>query len=107
MGVVGLETSFAAINTFMVEKGYISFEKLVEIMAINPKKIFGMDAGIKVGEKADIAIVDRYIKHKVNPEEFVSMGKFTPFEGMTLTGDVMATICNGKIVYNRLTDIKE
>ena len=107
MGVVGLETSFAAINTIMVEKGYISFEKLVEIMAINPKKIFGMDAGIKVGEKADIAIVDRYIKHKVNPEEFVSMGKFTPFEGMTLTGDVMATICNGKIVYNRLTDIKE
>ena len=107
MGVVGLETSFAAINTFMVEKGYISFEKLIEIMAINPKKIFGMDAGIKVGEKADIAIVDRYVKHKVNPEEFVSMGKFSPFEGMTLTGDVMATICNGKIVYNRLTDIKE
>ena len=107
MGVVGLETSFAAINTFMVEKGYISFDKLVEIMAINPKKIFGMDAGIKVGEKADIAIVDRYIKHKVNPEEFVSMGKFSPFEDMTLTGDVMATICNGKIVYNRLTDIKE
>lgn len=106
MGVVGLETSFAAINTYMVNKGHISFERLVELMSINPRKIFGIDAGIKVGDRADMAIVDRNKQWTVDPADFVSMGKYSPFEGVTLTGEVMATICDGNFVYNKIT-IKE
>lgn len=107
MGVVGLETSFAVINTFMVNTGHISFEKLVELMSINPRKIFGLEYGISVGKKADFTIVDRNKEWIVNPDEFVSKGKSTPFEGMKLTGDILFTICDGKIVYNKLININE
>ncbi len=102
MGVVGLETSFAAVNTYMVNAGHITFEKLVEIMAINPRKIFGLPAGIKAGDKADFTVVDREKEWVVNPQEFVSLGKFTPFDGVKLTGDVVLTAYDGKIVYNNL-----
>ena len=102
MGVVGLETSFAAVNTYMVEMGYISFEKLVEVMSINPRKIFGLESGIQIGKPADIAIVDPKAKWVVNPEEFISMGKATPFAGKTLTGKVIATIYNGDFAYSEL-----
>ena len=102
MGVVGLETSFAAVNTYMVEKGYISFEKLVEVMSINPRKIFGLERGIQIGKPADITIVDPKAKWVVNPEEFISMGKATPFAGKTLTGKVIATIYNGDFAYSEL-----
>ena len=102
MGVVGLETSFAAVNTYMVEKGCISFEKLVEVMSINPRKIFGLESGIQIGKPADITIVDPKAKWVVNPEEFISMGKATPFAGKTLTGKVIATIYNGDFAYSEL-----
>ena len=102
MGVVGLETSFAAVNTYMVEKGYISFEKLVEVMSINPRKIFGLESGIQIGKPADITIVDPKAKWVVNPKEFISMGKATPFAGKTLTGKVIATIYNGDFAYSEL-----
>ena len=102
MGVVGLETSFAAVNTYMVEKGYISFEKLVEVMSINPRKIFGLESGIQIGKPADITIVDPKAKWVVNPEEFISMGKATPFACKTLTGKVIATIYNGDFAYSEL-----
>lgn len=102
MGVVGLETSFAAVNTYMVEKGYISFEKLVEVMSINPRKIFGLESGIQIGKPADITIVDPQAKWTVNSEEFISMGKATPFAGKTLTGKVIATIYNGDFAYSEL-----
>ena len=102
MGVVGLETSFAAINTYMVNAGHISFEKLVEIMAINPRKIFGLPAGIEVGQKADFTVVDRNKVWTVDPQKFVSAGKYTPFEGVTLTGDVVFTAHDGKAVFNNL-----
>ena len=102
MGVVGLEISFAAVNTYMVEKGYISFEKLVEVMSINPRKIFGLESGIQIGKPADITIVDPKAKWVVNPEEFISMGKATPFAGKTLTGKVIATIYNGDFAYSEL-----
>ncbi len=104
MGVVGLETSFGAINTYMVNAGHISFEKLVEIMAINPRKIFGLPYGIKIGEKADFTLVDREKQWTVDPADFRSLGKFTPFEGVKLTGDVLFTVYDGKVVYNKFTD---
>ena len=102
MGVVGIETSFAAMNTYMVKRGYITMEKLCEVMSINPRKLFGLPHGIKVGEKADFVLVDPDKEWVVNPEEFASKGRFTPFEGVTLYGDVLMTVYNGQTVYNKL-----
>lgn len=102
MGVVGLETSFAAVNTYMVQAGHISLEKLVEIMSINPRRIFGIPRGIKIGQRADFTVVDTQRQWIVNPADFVSEGKFTPFEGVKLTGDVLLTVYDGELVYNKL-----
>ena len=102
MGVVGIETSFAAMNTYMVKRGYITMEKLCEVMSINPRKLFGLPHGIKLGEKADFVLVDPDKEWVVNPEEFASKGRFTPFEGVTLYGDVLMTVYNGQTVYNKL-----
>ena len=106
MGVVGIETSFAAMNTYMVKRGYITMEKLVEIMSINPRKLFGMDSGIAVGKKADFVLVDPDKKFVVDPEKFLSKGRFTPFEGKTMYGDILLTVCDGKVVYKNTEEIK-
>ncbi len=101
MGVVGIETSFAAIYTFMVSGGYIPLERLVEIMSLAPRRLLGIGGGIHLGEKIDATLVDLKREYEVNPAEFLSMGKSTPFEGMRLRGDVLMTIAGGRLVYEK------
>ena len=99
-GVVGLETSFGVSYTELVKKNVISFERLVELMSVNPRKRFGLDGGyIENGEVADICVVDTETTWKVNPEEFQTKGRSTPFDGVNLTGKVIATFVDGKLVY--------
>lgn len=93
-GIVGLETAFPVMYTKLVKTGVISLEKLIELMAINPRKRFGIPMG------NDCTVWDLEACFKVNPEEFVSMGKATPFEGMELYGKCIATVYNGNTVYN-------
>jgi dihydroorotase len=100
MGVVGLETSFSVMYTHFVKTGIITLKKLVELLNINAKKRFGIGTEIKEGEKADICVFDLDEKYKVNPDEFLSKGKSTPFEGMEVYGKCKMTICNGRIIWN-------
>lgn len=103
MGVVGIETSFAVLYTKLVKTGVITLEKLIDMMSIKPREIFNLGSGkIAEGEVADLALLDLSEKWTVNPDEFVSMGRATPFEGWELFGKNVLTICNGKIVYNKL-----
>ena len=103
MGVVGLETAFAVMNTKFVKTGIIPFEKLVDVMCIKPRKIFNLDGGvIAKGEVADLALVSLDEEWVVDPNNFVSMGKSTPFEGWKLKGKNLMTICKGEIVYEAL-----
>ncbi len=102
MGVSGLEISFAAVYTCLVSEGFISFERLVQMMAVNPRRIFGIEGGIKPGDRADITIADLDGGFVVNPQNFLSKGKATPFDGMSLQAPVTATVCNGELVYSRL-----
>ncbi|HCU07563.1 MAG TPA: dihydroorotase [Clostridiales bacterium] len=99
MGVVGLEVSFAAANTYLCKAGHIDLERLVELMSINPRRLLGLPAGIRMGYPADLVIVDPDRKILVNPARFESMGRSTPFEGCTLYGDILLTIYDGDIVY--------
>ncbi len=93
-GIVGLETAFSVLYTHLVKKGVITLEKLIELMAINPKKRFGIDTG------NDFTVWDLDSEYKVDSKEFLSLGKATPFEGWTLTGKCIMTVCDGKIVYD-------
>ena len=92
-GVVGLETAFAVLYTKLVKKGIISLDKLIEVMSINPRKRFCLPAG------DDFTVFDLNAKFKVDPDEFLSMGRATPFEGDELFGKCLLTYHNGKIVY--------
>lgn len=103
MGVVGLETAFPVLYTRLVKQGVISLEKLVEMMAVRPREIFGIEGGeIEIGAPADLCAFDLEKEWVVHPEEFVSMGRATPFENWKLQGENLLTILRGEIVYEAL-----
>ena len=100
MGVVGLETAFAVLNTKLVKTGIITLEKLIEMMSVRPREIFGIDGGImKEGAVADLALLDIDREWTVDPEKFVSMGRATPFKDWKLQGQNLLTVYRGEIVY--------
>lgn len=94
MGVVGLETAFPVMYTYLVKKGIITLEKLIELMSINPRRRFG------ITQTEDICVYDLQSEYKIDPCEFKSKGKSTPFDGMTVSGKNLLTICGGKAVWN-------
>ncbi len=94
-GIVGLETAFKVMYTHLVKTGIITMQRLIELMCINPRQRFN----IPLGE--DFSVWDLNVKSKVNPDEFLSMGKATPFEGQELYGECILTVCGGKVVYKK------
>ncbi|MBQ6805110.1 MAG: dihydroorotase [Clostridia bacterium] len=102
MGVVGLECAFKILYTKLVlEKKYLTLEKLVHLMSIAPRKRFGIEGGLEKGMRADIAVIDPSVQGKINPDEFLSMGRATPFEDWETTGDIIMTMAGGKIVWEK------
>ena len=99
-GMVGLETSFAAAMTALVVPGHLSLSQLIEKMSVVPASILGIEGGcLKIGGRADLAIVDPDEQWVVDPAQFHSRARNTPFAGMRLTGRVKATVCGGKITF--------
>lgn len=99
MGVVGLETAFSAVYTTMVKSGMITLERLVEIMSINPRRILGLPVSTAIGSVADLTLLDTSAEWTVDTGTFLSMGRATPYDGMTLTGMIAATIFNGRRIF--------
>ena len=99
MGVVGLETSFAASYTHLVKKGILPLEKLVELMHTSPMRRFGCGTEIAVGQPADLTVFDLNGTYTVDPETFLTMGRATPFAGTCLTGACKLTMIGGEIVW--------
>ena len=104
MGVVGLETSFAAMYTHLVKPGIITLERLMELLHDNPKERFDVGNDIEIGNPADFCVFSLKDSFKVNPDDFLSKGRATPFDSMTLYGKNMLTMLNDKIVYSSLGD---
>jgi dihydroorotase len=101
MGVVGLETAFAVCYTALVKTGIISLHRLVELMSISPAKRFGVGCKSVENGTADLTIFDLDKKYTVNPTEFLSMGRSTPFSGREVCGECLMTVAGGKIVYRK------
>ena len=93
MGVVGIETAFPLLYTYLVKTGKITLERLIELMSDNPRKRFGLP------ESKDCSIWDLSKEYTIDPADFLSKGKATPFAGQMLYGKCMLTVCDGKIVY--------
>ena len=92
-GVVGLETAFPIMYTYLVKPGIMSMERLIEIMVDAPRKRFNLPLG------EDYCIWDLEAEYEIDPAEFASMGKASTFTGWKVNGRCMATVCDGKIVY--------
>ena len=100
MGVVGLECAFAVLYTGLVEMGVITLEKLTELMSAAPARRFKLPGGaIEAGKPANLAVFDTDTEYKIDPAEFASMGRATPFEGWRVKGKCLMTVCAGRTVW--------
>ena len=99
MGVVGLETAFAAMYTYLVKTGIITMERLVELMHTAPCRRFGIGSELKEGGIANFTVFDLEKSYMVDPSEFKTMGRATPFTGMELFGRCLLTMKDGAIVW--------
>ena len=97
MGIVGIETAFALMYTYFVKTNIITLDKLIELMSINPAKRFGINNDIK----NNFTVFNLDTKYSINPDDFVSMGRATPFEGCEVFGECMLTVCDGKIAWQK------
>lgn len=93
MGIVGLETAFPVLYTELVMKNIITLDRLVELMSFKPKERFGIDTG------CDFAVFGIDEPYKTDPNEFLSMGRATPFAGREVFGRCLLTVHNEKVVY--------
>ena len=88
-----LETAFALCYTYLVKPGILPLERAVDLLCANPRKRFGLTLG------RDYSVWDLDAESTVDSKDFLSMGKATPFEGWKVSGRCLATIRDGRIVY--------
>ncbi len=95
MGVVGIETAFPVLFTQLVkEECAITLQKLIELMSINPRKRFGLEIS-----NDNYCVYNLEANYKIDPDQFLSKGRSTPFEGMSVSGQCELTVCGGKAVW--------
>ena len=102
MGIVGLETAFPVVYTTLVKTGKLSLARAIDALTDSPRRVFGLKGSLKKGEKADLCIIDLNARGIIRGENFQSMGKATPFEGMECCGQVRYTLKDGKIVWKNI-----
>ncbi|OGB87724.1 dihydroorotase [Candidatus Falkowbacteria bacterium RIFCSPLOWO2_12_FULL_45_13] len=98
-GLVGLETALALVITYLVDTKELTLKKAIEKLTTSPAKILGLNKGaLKIGADADLVIVDPKAGWTVDPSQFASKSKNSPFNGWKLKGKVLCTIVSGKVV---------
>lgn len=99
MGIVGLECAFPLLYTYLVKPGMLTLERLVELMSLNPRRIFGLGGGLQAGQPADFTVMDLGAEYEIDPAAFLSMGHATPFAGWRVGGRTMLTVVDGREAY--------
>ena len=95
-GVVGIETAFPILYTYLVKPGVLTLDRLMDLLVTNPRRRFNIPLG------CDYSVWDLDAEYEVDPRDFLSMGKASPFTGWKVQGKCVATVCDGKLVYNSL-----
>ena len=93
MGVVGIETAFPVVYTYLVKPGLVPLETVVNALTVNPRRRFGLPMG------EDFTVWDLDARYTIDPAQFLSQGRATPFAGMEVFGQCMLTVCDGKAVW--------
>ncbi len=102
MGIVGLECAFGLMYRYMVKGGIITLERLLELMSANPRRLFNIGGGnLEEGDAADFTVLDLDTEYDIDPEEFLSAGRATPFAGWRAQGAAWMTVVDGKTVYTK------
>jgi dihydroorotase len=100
-GIVGLETAFPLLYTHFVKKGILTLQGLIERITSKPADLFDIAAGrLQEGSVADVTIVDLNMEREIDPTQFASKGKNTPFTGWKCTGWPVMTVVDGEIVWS-------
>ncbi|MDM8523871.1 dihydroorotase [Desulfococcaceae bacterium HSG8] len=102
-GIIGLETSLP-LSLKLAEEGIITLSGLIEKMSVNPARILGLEHGMKVGNPADITIIDPDLSYTVNAENFRSLSRNTPFDGWNMKGRAVMTIVGGDAVFSGIPE---
>ena len=97
-GIIGLETS-VPLGLKLVDTGIIDISLLIEKMSTNPARLLGLATGLKIGQPADITIIDPEISYRINAGNFQSLSRNTPFDDWDVKGKAVLTMVGGKIVY--------
>ncbi len=102
-GIVGFETAFALAYTYLVKPGHITLHDLVDLMSVNPSRLFSLGRGaIKTGSPADLAVFDLENRFKFDKSSMLTKARNTPFDGYELYGRTVLTISGGRITYEEL-----
>lgn len=97
MGIVGFETSLALCITNLVDGGYLTLSQVIEKLSLNPSRILNIKQGnIKIGESANLTVIDPDVEWIVDAAKFKSKCKISPFDGKHLRGRALAVVVNGK-----------
>ncbi len=99
MGVVGLETAFPVLYTDLVLPGLVSLERVVEALTSGPRDAFRLPGGLRPGEAADLTVIDPDAAWTVDPADFLSLGKATPFAGKAVRSRIVLTLKDGMPVW--------
>ena len=99
MGIVGLETAFPLLYTYLVKPGLLSFPRLMELLHDAPCRRFGLPQGEMDGPHADFTVFDLSASYPIDPADFLSQGKATPFTGWPVQARCLLTVCNGRLVW--------
>jgi dihydroorotase len=94
-GIVGIETAFQIMYTNLVKTGVITLEKLIELLAINPRNRFNIPLG------TDYTVWNLNADVIIKSEDFLSKGRATPFENTPVKSECVLTVCDGKVVYKK------
>ena len=100
MGVVGLETAFPVLYTDLVLPGLVSLERVVEALTSGPRDAFRLPGGLRPGEAADLTVIDPDAAWTVDPADFLSLGKATPFAGKPVRSRIVLTLKDGQPVWS-------
>ena len=101
MGVVGIETAFACVYTYLVKPGTVSLERVIDALSTRPRERFSLPFA------DEYCVFDLESEYEIDPEKFKSLGRATPFAGERVFGKCMLTAIDGKIVHQNLDSITE
>lgn len=94
-GIVGLESAFPILYTQLVKTGILTLEEVINCLTINPRKRFN------IKNENDFCVWDLEKTYEINPNDFLSKGRATPFKGQKVYGECLMTVCNDNIVYKK------